>query len=67
MRCRLSVILGVGTRARGEIWSVTPAAGPAEMTGVSPAEMTGMSHAEMTGVSHAEMTGVRDAATTADT
>ncbi len=51
MRCSQSALLGVGTRASGEIGSETPVAGAAEMTGVSPAERT----------------GVRDAGTTAQT
>ena len=48
MRCNLSALLGVGTRASCEIWSVIPMAGAAEMTGVSPADMKGVRNAETT-------------------
>ena len=40
MRCSQSALLGVGTRASGEIWSETPVAGAAEMTGVRDAGTT---------------------------
>lgn len=48
MRCNLSALLGVGTRASGEIGSAIPVAGAAEMTGVSPAERKGVRNAETT-------------------
>ena len=48
MRCSQSSLIGVGTRASGEVESETQVAGAAEMTGVSPAERTGVRHAGTT-------------------
>ena len=48
MRCNPSALLGVCTRASGEIGSVIPVAGAADMTGVSPAERKGVRNAETT-------------------
>ena len=48
MRCNLSAIIGVGTRASREIGSVIPVAWDAEMTGVSLAERKGVRNSETT-------------------